>query len=193
MGSLAVTGDAAADRLLNENPLALMVGMLLDQQIPIEWAFASPAKLEQRLGEPLTAEAVVRRSVDEVSEIFGQKPALHRFPASMAKRTPALCDYLIDHHEGDAAAVWTEVDDAAELRRHLLALPGFGPYAAGQAMRLLGRYEDLALDSWVRKEVAGLLGGRVSDAKIADAYAPFDEFAGLALWMDVTARWHALS
>ena len=148
MGSLAVTGDAAADRLLNENPLALMVGMLLDQQIPIEWAFASPAKLEQRLGEPLTAEAVVRRSVDEVSEIFGQKPALHRFPTSMAKRTHALCDYLIDHHEGDAAAVWTEVDDAAELRRRLLALPGFGKDKTRIFIALLAKRFGVRPDGW---------------------------------------------
>lgn len=122
---LAVTGVPEADELLRTDPLALVIGMLLDQQIPMEWAFKGPATLAERLGG-LDAGAIAAMDPDEFVAVFSQKPALHRFPGSMGRRTHELCRYLVDHHGGDAAAVWTGVDDAGELMARVQGLPGFG-------------------------------------------------------------------
>jgi uncharacterized HhH-GPD family protein len=121
-----VTGDPEADQLLADDPLALMIGMLLDQQIPMEWAFAGPIKLRDRLGGRLDAAEIAALDPDRLEAVFKGPPALHRFPGSMGKRTQELCRYLVDHHDGDAAAVWTGVDDGRELVRRVRALPGFG-------------------------------------------------------------------
>jgi uncharacterized HhH-GPD family protein len=121
-----VTGDPEADQLLADDPLALMIGMLLDQQIPMEWAFAGPLKLRDRLGGRLDAAEIAALDPDKLEAVFKGPPALHRFPGSMGKRTQELCQYLVDHHDGDAAAVWTGVDDGRELVRRVRALPGFG-------------------------------------------------------------------
>jgi uncharacterized HhH-GPD family protein len=121
-----VTGNPEADQLLSENPLALMIGMLLDQQIPMEWAFAGPLTLRERMGGQLDAARIAATDPDEFVAVFKGPPALHRFPGSMGKRTQDLCQYLVDHYGGDAAAVWTGVDDGHELVRRVRALPGFG-------------------------------------------------------------------
>ena len=121
-----VTGNPEADQLLTDEPLALMIGMLLDQQIPMEWAFAGPLTLRERMGGQLDATKIAATDPDEFAAVFKGPPALHRFPGSMGKRTQDLCQYLVDHHGGDAAAVWTGVDDGAELVRRVRALPGFG-------------------------------------------------------------------
>lgn len=121
-----VTGDPEADQLLTDDPLALMIGMLLDQQIPMEWAFAGPLKLRERMGGRLDAAEIAAADPAELEAVFRGPPALHRFPGSMAKRTQALCQYLVDNHGGDAAAVWQRVDDGHELVRRIRALPGFG-------------------------------------------------------------------
>src|SRR4029453_14032063 len=101
-----ITGDDDANRLLAEDPLALTIGMLLDQQVPMEWAFASPAKLRDRLGGRVAAAASAAMGPDAVAAVFSEKPALHRFPGSMGRRAHALCQHLVDHHHGDAADVW---------------------------------------------------------------------------------------
>lgn len=145
---LAVTGDPDADALLNENPLALMVGMLLDQQIAIEWAFASPAKLRDRLGGELDAHGVAAMGEDEIVAAFATKPALHRYPASMAKRTQALCRHLVEHHGGRADAVWTQAADAPDLRRRLLAIPGFGKQKTQIFIALLAKRFGVTPDGW---------------------------------------------
>jgi uncharacterized HhH-GPD family protein len=124
--AVPVTGDPEADQLLTDDPLALMIGMLLDQQIPMEWAFAGPRTLRQRLGGRLDAAEIASLEPAKLEAIFKGPPALHRFPGSMAKRTQALCQYLVDHHGGDAAAVWRGVDDGRELVKRVRALPGFG-------------------------------------------------------------------
>jgi uncharacterized HhH-GPD family protein len=124
--TLPVTGDAEADKLLVDDPLALMIGMLLDQQVPMEWAFSGPLRLKERLGGRLDAADIASRYPGELEQLFKGPPALHRFPGSMAKRTQALCQHLVDHHGGDAADVWTGVDDGRELVRRVKALPGYG-------------------------------------------------------------------
>ena len=121
-----VTGDPEADALLADDPLALLIGMLLDQQIPMEWAFAGPLKLRERMGGRLDAAEIAAVDPDAFTLLFKGPPALHRFPGSMGKRTQDLCQYLVDHYGGRAAAVWTDVDDGHELVRRVRALPGFG-------------------------------------------------------------------
>jgi uncharacterized HhH-GPD family protein len=121
-----VTGDPEADQLLADDPLALMIGMLLDQQIPMEWAFAGPLKLRERMGGRLDAAEIAALDPDKLTAVFKGPPALHRFPGSMAKRTQDLCQYLVDHHNGSAAVVWAGVEDGRELLRRVRALPGFG-------------------------------------------------------------------
>jgi uncharacterized HhH-GPD family protein len=125
-GTLYITGDTKADELLTPDPLALLVGMLLDQQVPMEWAFSGPLRLKERLGGRLDATEIAALDPAKLEEIFKGPPALHRFPGSMAKRTQALCQHLVEHYGGDAAAVWAGVDDGRELLRRVKALPGYG-------------------------------------------------------------------
>jgi uncharacterized HhH-GPD family protein len=121
-----VTGDPDADQLLTDDPLALMIGMLLDQQVPMEWAFAAPLKLRERMGGRLDAAEIAAADPARFEAIFRGPPALHRFPGSMGKRTQALCQYLVDSYGGAANAVWAGVDDGHELVRRVRGLPGFG-------------------------------------------------------------------
>jgi uncharacterized HhH-GPD family protein len=124
--ALPVTGDPEADKLLADDPLALTIGMLLDQQVPMEWAFSGPLRLRDKLGGRLDAAEIAALDPAILETMFKGPPALHRYPGSMAKRTQALSRYLVDNYGGDAAAVWTGVDDGAELLRRVRALPGFG-------------------------------------------------------------------
>jgi uncharacterized HhH-GPD family protein len=124
--AVPVTGDPEADRLLTDEPLALMIGMLLDQQVPMEWAFAGPLKLKERLGGRLDAAEIAAFDPGALLAVFKGPPAIHRFPGSMAMRTQALCQHLVDDYGGDAAAVWVGVADGRELVRRVRALPGFG-------------------------------------------------------------------
>ena len=136
---LPVTGDPEADELLTDDPLALLIGMLLDQQVPMEWAFIGPHRLRERLGGRLDAAEIAALDPEEIEKIFKQQPAIHRFPGSMAKRTQALCQHLLDNYGGDAAAVWRDVDDGAELLRRVRALPGFGAEKAKIFVALLAK------------------------------------------------------
>ena len=120
-----ITGDETADRLLADDPLALLLGMLLDQQVPMEWAFASPAKLKERLGH-LDANKIAEMDPDDFVAVCTEKPAIHRFPGSMGKRAYELCRIIADEYDGDAASVWNDVPTGAELLARLNALPGFG-------------------------------------------------------------------
>ena len=124
--AVPVTGDTEADRLLTDEPLALLIGMLLDQQVPMEWAFSAPLKLKERLGGRLDAAEIAALDPAALLAVFKGPPALHRFPGSMAMRTQALCQHLVDDYGGDAAAVWVGVADGRELVRRVRALPGFG-------------------------------------------------------------------
>jgi len=142
-----VTGDPDADRFLVEHPLALLVGMLLDQQVPMEWAFKGPQTLAQRLGG-LDAAAIAAMAPDDLIEVFKQKPALHRFPGSMAKRTHDLCRALVDEYGGDAAAVWRDAPSGDELLARLRALPGFGEMKAKIFLALLAKRLGVTPPGW---------------------------------------------
>jgi uncharacterized HhH-GPD family protein len=123
--AIRVTGIDDADELLSTDPLALVIGMLLDQQIPMEWAFKGPATLRDRLGG-LDAADIAAMDPDAFVEVFSTKPALHRFPGSMGRRTHELCTHITDTYGGDAAAIWTGVDNADELMVRVRAMPGYG-------------------------------------------------------------------
>jgi len=125
-GTLAVTGIEEADLLINTDPLALLLGMLLDQQIPMERAFKSPWDLKGRLSGELEAETIATMPQDDMLAVFREKPALHRFPGSMATRAQALCQHLVENYDGSAEALWLTAEDGAEVLARLMALPGFG-------------------------------------------------------------------
>jgi uncharacterized HhH-GPD family protein len=122
---LYFTGDDAADTLLAKNPLALLIGFALDQQVTVPTAFLGPRKLEQRLGR-LDAAAIAGMDPTELDTVFREKPAVHRFPGNMARRVQELCATIVSEYGGDAARVWTDATDDADLRRRIEALPGFG-------------------------------------------------------------------
>ncbi len=124
--SIPITGDPEADLLLEQDPLALLIGMLLDQQVPMEWAFKGPHTLRERLGGELSAERIAAMETEDFVAVCAQKPAIHRFPASMGRRIHELCERIVEDYDGDAASVWAGVDDAAELHRRLRSLPGYG-------------------------------------------------------------------
>lgn len=146
--SMPVTGDVEADRLLVEDPLARLIGMLLDQQVPMEWAFSSPLKLKERLGGTLDAAAIAALPLEELEAIFKGPPALHRYPGSMAKRTQQLCQHLVEHYDGSAEALWTGVDSGAELFARLRALPGYGGEKAKIFLALLAKRFGIAPEGW---------------------------------------------
>jgi uncharacterized HhH-GPD family protein len=149
-----ITGNPEDDQVLVESPLALMIGMLLDQQVPMSWAFRGPARLKERLDGRLDAGEIAAMGPDAVAALFSAKPALHRFPGSMGKRTAQLCQYLVDHHHGDAADVWTGAKDAADLWERVHALPGFGEEKSQIFIALLAKRFGVAPEGW--EQVAGV-------------------------------------
>jgi uncharacterized HhH-GPD family protein len=142
------TGDPDADALLTDSPLALLIGMLLDQQVPMEWAFGAPRLLKERLGGTLDATAIAAMDADDLEAVFRAKPALHRYPGSMAKRTHALCTFIVEHYGGDAARVWTEAVTGDDLLARLLELPGYGRDKARIFVALLGRRLGVRPPGW---------------------------------------------
>src|SRR5512139_2155259 len=122
--------EAEANELLNRSPLALLIAMLLDQQIPLERAFAAPAELARRLGHDLDAGELAACDPDALVEIFGRTPALHRFPKAMAKRVQELCRVLVERYDADAERVWAGVSTGTELLKRVRGLPGFGDQKA---------------------------------------------------------------
>jgi uncharacterized HhH-GPD family protein len=150
--SLPITGDPAADELLVRDPLALVIGMLLDQQVPMEWAFRGPSTLRDRLGR-LDAAAIAAMPVDDLEAVFKEKPALHRYPGSMAKRTHALCEHVVAEYDGDAGKIWTGTDDPKVLFERIRALPGYGDEKARIFLAILGKRLRVAPAGW--REYAG--------------------------------------
>lgn len=124
--SFPITGDPDDDQLLIDDPLALMLGMLLDQQVPMEWAFRSPATVKARLGERFNPTDIAAMDPEDLVAVFTEKPALHRYPAAMARRLHDLCVHIVEHHDGDAAKIWKGVRSGESLYERVSALPGFG-------------------------------------------------------------------
>jgi uncharacterized HhH-GPD family protein len=154
-GTLYITGDTAADKLLNTNANALLLGMLLDQQVPMEWAFNGPATLKKRLGH-LDPKKIAAMDVDEFVSICCEKPAIHRFPGSMGKRIHAVCEALVADYKGNAANIWKGVDDAGEVYRRLRELPGYGDEKSKIFIAILGKSQGVDLTGW--REAAGKFG-----------------------------------
>lgn len=168
--ALHITGDEAADALLTDEPLALLIGMLLDQQIAMETAFAGPLKIRDRTGG-LTAEGIAGADPDEFAAAFGETPAVHRFPGSMATRVQALCQTLVDEWDGEASALWTKDDpDGPTVLKRLKALPGFGDQKARIFLALLGKQYGFTGDGW--RDAAGAYGEEGSFRSVADIVSP---------------------
>jgi uncharacterized HhH-GPD family protein len=155
-GTTAVTGDPEADHLVNSDPLALLLAMLLDQQVPMERAFHSPYELKERLGGRLDAAEIAAADPDDMARTFAERPALHRFPGSMARRTQELCRELVDRYGGRAEAVWGTAATGEQLLANLKALPGFGDQKARIFLALLAKRMGIAPPGW--QEAAGIYG-----------------------------------
>jgi uncharacterized HhH-GPD family protein len=175
--TLAVTGDPAADRLLVTDPLALVIGMLLDQQVPMEWAFKGPATLSTRLGG-LDARAIASMPVEEFVAVCAEKPAIHRFPGSMGARVHQCCAYLVAEHDGDAAAVWAGARTGAELLERVRALPGFGDEKAKIFVALLAKRFGVRPRGW--KEAAAPFSD-ATPRSVADIDSP-EALARVRAW-----------
>jgi len=176
--SMPVTSNPEANELLVTDPLALLLGMLLDQQVPMEWAFLGPFTLKNRLGGTLDAGAIAAMEPDQVVEIFCDKPAMHRYPAVMARRTHDLCQYLVEHYDGDAARVWQTAKTGDELYRRLRELPGYGDEKTKIFMAILGKRLGTKPRGW--KEAAAPFSDptprSVADIDSPEAFARVREF-----------------
>jgi uncharacterized HhH-GPD family protein len=176
-GTLAVTGDPDADQLLNTDPLALVVGMLLDQQVPMEWAFRGPSTLLGRLGG-LDAAAIAAMDPADFEAACREKPAIHRFPQSMAKRIQDLCQHVVDNYGGDAARIWKGVRSGAILYDRLVDLPGFGPEKAMIFTALLAKRMGRAPAGW--EDYAGPFAD-ATPRSVADIDGP-DALTAVRAW-----------
>ncbi|MGW5420120.1 HhH-GPD-type base excision DNA repair protein [Streptomyces sp. NPDC003943] len=146
-----------ADALLARSPLAALVGMLLDQQVPMEWAFSGPYTIATRMGrDDLDAGEIAARDPETFAALLSEKPAVHRYPGSMAKRIQQLCRFLVDEYGGDAEAVWRDAADGRDLLARLEALPGFGKQKAQIFLALLGKQYGVHPKGW--REAAGPYG-----------------------------------
>ncbi|MFJ8635130.1 HhH-GPD-type base excision DNA repair protein [Streptomyces sp. NPDC093568] len=169
--TLHLAQDPEADALLGRSPLAALVGMLLDQQVPMEWAFKGPRTIADRLGaDDLDAHDIAAQDPDAFVALLSEKPAVHRYPGSMAKRIQQLCQYLVERYEGDAELVWKGVDDGRELLRRLEDLPGFGKQKAQIFLALLGKQLGVRPAGW--QEAAGAYGEPQSFRSVADITGP---------------------
>jgi uncharacterized HhH-GPD family protein len=153
MPALPLTGDPQADELLETDALALLIGMLLDQQVPMERAFRSPYDLKERLGGRLDAAEIADMDAEALATVFKGPPALHRFPGSMAGRTQDMCRVLVERYDGEAARVWTDATTGKELFANLRVLPGFGEQKARIFTALLAKRLGVRPEGW--EEVAG--------------------------------------
>jgi uncharacterized HhH-GPD family protein len=165
-GTLFITGDETADGLLNSDGTALLLGMLLDQQVPMEWAFAGPAKLHDRLGH-LDPQKIAAMDVDDFVAVCVEKPAIHRFPGSMGKRIHSVCEALVADYGGDATNIWADVDNGAELYDRLRALPGYGDEKTKIFIAILAKTQNVAPEGW--QEAAGKFGDDVPRS-VADVH-----------------------
>ncbi|QIY96896.1 HhH-GPD-type base excision DNA repair protein [Streptomyces sp. S1D4-11] len=169
--SLHIAQDPEADALLSRSPLAALTGMLLDQQVPMEWAFKGPRTIASRMGaDELDAHEIAAYDPEKFAALLTAKPAVHRYPGSMAKRIQQLCQYLVEHYDGDAAKVWEGVKTGDELLRRLKELPGFGAQKAQIFLALLGKQFGVRPKGW--REAAGAYGEPNSFRSVADITDP---------------------
>jgi len=170
--ALHITGDPKADAVLSRDPLALLIGMVLDQQVTIEKAFSSPAELISRLGgdAPLDAAAIAAMEPDELAAVFRERPALHRYPGSMAGRVQAVCQTVVEEYGGKADAIWKGVRSGDELLGRLRSLPGFGDQKAKIFAALLGKQLGVRPEGW--REATAPYGKEGSSLSVADITNP---------------------
>ena len=165
--TLRIAQDDAADELLSRDPLALLIGMLLDQQFPMERAFGSPRLLADRLGvQTLSAPDLAAFDPGELVRVFQGPPALHRYPGSMAARTQDLCRLLVERYDGRADALWSDAPDGGTLLQRLGELPGFGAQKSKIFLALLGKQCGVTPPGW--REAAGAYGEEGSSRSVAD-------------------------
>lgn len=168
--ALQLAQEPAADRLLTESPLALLIGMVLDQQVPMERAFAAPLELQRRMGKKLTAKAIAAADPEEFVELFSRTHALHRFPGSMAVRVQRVCQVLVDDWGGKPERIWETATSGEELIERLEALPGFGKQKARIFAALLGKQLGCTPKGWREAtKPYGDAGTKMSIADITDA------------------------
>ncbi|MFE2426549.1 HhH-GPD-type base excision DNA repair protein [Streptomyces sp. NPDC059373] len=168
---LRLSQQPEADELLGRSPLALLTGMLLDQQVPMEWAFSGPHAIAQRMGsDDLDAHAIASYDPDDFAALLAAKPAVHRYPGSMAKRVQQLSQYLVEHYNGDAEAIWRDAPSGRELLDRLKDLPGFGEQKARIFLALLGKRLGVRPPGW--REAAGPYGEDGSYRSVADITGP---------------------
>jgi uncharacterized HhH-GPD family protein len=148
-----ITFDDAANELLGHDPLALLYGMLLDQQVPMTWAFKSPMVIKERLGARWSPAGIAEMAEDELVEIFCGKPAVHRYPAAMARRAHGIARVIVEEYDGDTAAIWTTATSGAELYRRVSSLPGFAEEKSQIFVALLAKRFDVKPRGW--KAAAG--------------------------------------
>ena len=158
--------DDEANALLTRSALALLIAMLLDQQVPLERAFSAPRDLVARLGHEPTAEELAAYSPEELAAVFGERPALHRFPKAMAARTQDMARLIVSEYAGDAAALWSTATSGSELLKRVAALPGFGEQKARIFVALLGKQLGVQPPGW--REAAGAFGVDGSYVSVAD-------------------------
>ena len=177
-GTLAVTGDESADALVNENSLALLLGMMLDQQITMEVAFKGPRRLADRLGEDFGAGPIAAMEPERLEKAFAEKPALHRFPASMARRSQDLCGHIVERYDGEAARIWEGAGNGRELFERVLALPGYGKEKAMIFVALLAKRFGVRPEGW--ESVAGPFADE-QPRSVADIHNP-ESLAQVRAW-----------
>lgn len=171
---ITLSQNAEADALLERDPLALLIGMVLDQQVPLEKAFSSPLELTRRLGHELDARELAEYESEALAELFAQRPALHRFPTSMAGRVQGVARVLVSDYDGDVTQIWAGVADGQDLLARISALPGFGDQKAAIYLALLGKQRGVQPPGW--REAAGNFGIEnvyMSVADITDAESLF--------------------
>ncbi|MEV6758314.1 HhH-GPD-type base excision DNA repair protein [Streptomyces sp. NPDC051214] len=169
--TLHLAQEPEADALLGRSPLAALVGMLLDQQVPMEWAFAGPHTIARRLNaDDLDAHEIAAYDPDEFAALLSTKPAVHRYPGSMAKRIQQLCAYLVEHYGGDPAALWEGAASGKDLLTRLNDLPGFGKQKSQIFVALLGKQLGVRPEGW--REAAGAYGEPAAYRSVADITGP---------------------
>ena len=166
MSPLFLAQDPAADEFLEHDPLALLIAMLMDQQVPVEKAFSSPYQLSVRLGHAPTAAELADYDPEALAALFAERPALHRFPRAMAARTQELGRQLVERYDGDAAEVWRRASTGKDLIDRLSELPGFGAYKAQITVALLGKQFGVQPEGW--RAAAGRFGEEGAHYSVAD-------------------------